>query len=173
MSSKMPQRLVWAVKTLAVSPDDTILEIGCGHGVAAALICEQLSGGKLTAIDRSEKMTAAASQRNQEHITSGKAVFETTALTDFDANGQRFDKIFAVNVNVFWMNPADDLRVIAGLLKPAGALYLFYEPPDAAKGKEIADIVAKNLQANGFTIQVTLFEDLKPVSGVCVIARNS
>jgi cyclopropane fatty-acyl-phospholipid synthase-like methyltransferase len=172
MTEKIPQRLAWAVKTLAVNPEDTLLEIGCGHGVAAGLICEQLINGKLIAIDRSEKMTAAASQRNQAHIAAGRAEFHTAALTDFDAGNRRFDKIFAVNVNVFWMKPDKDLRAIARLLKAKGTLYLFYEPPDAAKRREIADLVAKNLQENGFTVQATLFEDAKSLSGVGVIARK-
>jgi cyclopropane fatty-acyl-phospholipid synthase-like methyltransferase len=51
--AKAAERLVWAVEMLAVQPDDHLLGIGCGHGVAVSLVCEQLDTGTITAIDRS------------------------------------------------------------------------------------------------------------------------
>jgi SAM-dependent methyltransferase len=131
MATKIPERFTWAVETLAVEPHEHLLEIGCGSGVAVSLICEQLATGKITAIDQSPKMIAAATQRNQSCIASGKAVFHTAALSDFA--GEQFHKIFAVNVNVFWLKPAQEFRVIKNLLLPAGRLYLFYEPPSASQ----------------------------------------
>lgn len=164
MATKIPERFTWAVETLAVEPHEHLLEIGCGSGVAVSLICAQLATGKITAIDQSPKMIAAATQRNQSCIASGKAVFHTAALSDFA--GEQFHKIFAVNVNVFWLKPAQEFRVIKNLLLPAGRLYLFYEPPSASQIHEIADKVAFNLRENSFSIHETLF---KPF-GVCLIA---
>src|SRR6266498_1502438 len=68
-----PQRLQWAVQVLNVAPEDEILEIGCGPGVAVSLVCEQLAGGKITAIDRSATAIKQAAKRNADHLASGKA----------------------------------------------------------------------------------------------------
>ena len=58
----IPARLRWAVDFIDVQPQDHILEIGCGSGQAADLICRRLEGrGKLFAIDRSEAVSTAPS----------------------------------------------------------------------------------------------------------------
>lgn len=166
VAAKIPQRLSWAVKTLAVQPDDRILEIGCGRGVAVSLICEKLNGGQIAAIDRSAKMIEIARSRNQRCVASGKVIFQIAALHQTDFAGERFNKIFAVNVNVFWLNPVQELHAIRKLLTPEGALYLFYEPPSASPASMILEKVTANLHRGGFSIR----EELSSQYGIGIIA---
>lgn len=173
MAQKIADRLVWAVETLAVDPTDDVLEIGCGHGVAVSLICDRLTGGKITAIDRSEGMVTMARSRNRRHVASGKAVFQTVALAEADFGNEQFNKIFAINVSLFWQQPARELGLIKRLLTPGGAVYLFHQPPLASKTPEIADKLTKILQDHSFAINEVLFKDLKAVPAVCLIAEVS
>src|SRR3982750_1859500 len=72
MAGKASERFVWAVDTLEVRPADGLLEVGCGHGVAISLVCERLTMGTITAIDRSPKMIEMATRRNREHVDAGR-----------------------------------------------------------------------------------------------------
>ncbi|MCI0712104.1 MAG: class I SAM-dependent methyltransferase [Chloroflexi bacterium] len=172
MATDIADRLRWAVQILDVQPDDHILEIGSGHGIGVSLICEKLTSGKITAIDQSDKMIAAAHKRNRECIAADKADFKTVALKDAALDDATFNKIFAVNVNVFWQQPERELDVIKRLLKPNGVLYIFYQPPTSAKAYDIANQVQEKLAANGYTVVDTQFEDFDSGTTICIRATN-
>ena len=164
----IPDRIVWAVETLDLKSSDHVLEIGCGHGVAASLVCDKLVRGTLTAIDRSPKMTAAAEKRNRALIDAGKVRFEAVALADADVGRRRFSKIFAINVNLFWIDATVELPVVCKLLRPGGALYLVYEPPSPTQLKPIAAKLARSLEDAGFIMDRTI---AGPKGCLCLIAH--
>ncbi len=118
MASKPSERFVWAVDTLALDPADRVLEVGCGHGVAVSLVCERLTSGRITAIDRSKKMIEMAARRNREHVAGGRAVLKTDALEKADFGDERFDKVFAFNVAPFWHQPKEALGSSGGTSPP-------------------------------------------------------
>jgi cyclopropane fatty-acyl-phospholipid synthase-like methyltransferase len=147
----VPKRIRWAVETLAVEPGDRLLEIGGGPGVAASLICEQLERGRLLLIDRSATAIERTRRRNPAHVASGQLALETVDLANFEPGEARFDKVFAVNVNVFWTTPAtEELARIRRALAHDASLFLFYETPSAGRARRVAGRVADALRANGF-----------------------
>ena len=122
------------VETLGIEPDDDVLEIGCGHGVAAALVCERLAHGtgRLAAIDRSAKMIAAATKRNLAHVDAGRAEFRVATLENLAValeEDRRFDVVFAVRVGLFDREPATARAHVAPWLKPTGRVHAFFDPP--------------------------------------------
>jgi ubiquinone/menaquinone biosynthesis C-methylase UbiE len=125
----MSDRLRSAVEQLDVRPDDRVLEIGCGHGVAATLVCERLEGGRLTAVDRSPKMIEAATRRNAAYVEAGKAEFLVATLEDLELGDRRFDKIFAVRVGLFHRDPDRVRGIVERWLAPGGAIFSFFDPP--------------------------------------------
>jgi trans-aconitate methyltransferase len=155
----IPERLRWAVETLAVRPDDRVLELGCGTGVAVSLVCDRLATGTITAVDRSAKAIAQAERRNAAHVTSGRAAFRTESLEDLPPGGAPYDKVFAVNVNLFWTkDPAPELALLRSLLTPTGSLHLVYEPPTAEKAESLARTVRENLERSAFTVETATAE---------------
>ena len=125
----MSERLRPVVEQLDVRPDDRVLEIGCGHGVAATLVCERLEGGHLTAVDRSAKMIQAATRRNEAYVEAGRAEFLLADLEDLDLGERRFDKIFAVRVGLFHREPERARGIVERWLAPGGELFVFFDTP--------------------------------------------
>lgn len=156
----VPGRLRWAVELLEVAPDDQLLEIGPGPGVSVALVCERLTGGRITAIDRSATAIERATRRNADHVAAGRAAFEQLDLADTELvrralAGRRFDKAFAVDVNLFWVRPADaELALLKDLLRPGGALHLVYDPPGTGQADRITGAVTAALAGHGFATEV-------------------
>jgi ubiquinone/menaquinone biosynthesis C-methylase UbiE len=123
----LSERLRAVVKELDIQPDDRVLEIGCGHGIAATLVCEHFEQGRLT--DRSQKMVDAATVRNAAHIAAGRAEFLVASLEDLDLGERRFDKVFAVRVGLFHREPERARRLVRAWLAPGGSVHSFYDVP--------------------------------------------
>ena len=125
----MSERLRSIVEQLNIRPDDRVLEIGCGHGVAATFVCQRLEGGQLTAVDRSPKMIEAATRRNAKFVAAGKAEFLVATLEELDLGDRRFDKIFAVRVGLFHRDPDRAHALIEPWLAAGGSVSTFFDPP--------------------------------------------
>jgi SAM-dependent methyltransferase len=156
----VPERITWAVRVLAPAPDDQLLEIGCGPGVAVAHICEHLAGGQILAIDRSPTAIARATRRNAGCIAAGKAVLRTAAVESLQAadlleGREGFDKVFALNVNLFWVrSPTRELGLITTVLKPGGALALFYGYGTPGQGRpRVPEVLFRHLTEAGFAVE--------------------
>jgi ubiquinone/menaquinone biosynthesis C-methylase UbiE len=121
------ERLKSIVDELDIQPDDRVLEIGCGHGVAATFVCERLESGRLTAVDRSPKMIAAAQRRNARYVEAGVAEFLVRELEDLDLGDRRFDKVFAVRVGLFHREPERARALVEPWLAPGGTLTTSYD----------------------------------------------
>jgi SAM-dependent methyltransferase len=176
MAAKASERLAWAVDVLAVEPDDRLLEVGCGHGVAVSLVCERLRGGRITGVDRSPKMIDMATARNREHVAAGRAAFVAATLEQADLGDERFDKVFAFHVAAFWRQPAVMLGIARAHLAPDGALYLFNQAPgwsQAGPARAFGDRLAGVLREHGFEPGDVVVGDLSPAPAVCVRARQA
>jgi SAM-dependent methyltransferase len=148
-----PHRLVRAAALLAPKPRARILEIGCGNGVLADLICSRLRSGKLTALDRSPLALRHAKARNAAHVRAGTIEFIQADLADAPLSARTYDTAIAVHVNCFWTGyPAPELAALRATLKPAGKLWLFYESLTLAdvRLKEIAGMISAHLRSSDF-----------------------
>lgn len=161
MPREIPERYRWAADLLSVRPDEQILEIGCGYGLMIGLICDRLKSGHITAIDRSDAMVQAASERNKSHLGSGKAEILHQDLLDSKLPSASFDKVFLFNINAFWMDPVQELAEIRRILRLSGEFHIFHQPPPGHELGEFMEAFRKNLSGNGYnTREATMNEDM-------------
>lgn len=139
-----------AVSALALKGDEAVLEIGCGHGVAVRLVLERLTGGRITALDRSAKMIAAVAAGAAEALASGTLHVRAEALEEADFGGETFDAIFAVNLDLNLRLGTRWPAMLRALLKPGGRVVLAFEPPESGKDHAFVGKSLDRLDKAGF-----------------------
>jgi trans-aconitate methyltransferase len=173
MTARASERIAWAVDVLDVEPDDRVLEVGCGHGVAVSLVCERLDGGRITAVDRSQKMIAAARKRNR--ACADKARFVTADIEAANLGDETYDKAFAVHVAAL-EKPGEALDAVRGRLASQGSLYLFSQAPgwkQLADAERFGHELGEAIRAAGFEIVQVLAERVGAGFVAGVIARRA
>lgn len=85
------------------------------------------------------------------------------------------DKVFAVNVYMFWDDPVTILRSLRDVMKPGGAIALTFQPRRrGATGDDTragAERVATSLRDAGFENVRTEILDMTPVDAACVLGQ--
>ena len=167
--SKPSARINWVVDLMDVAPDDRILELGCGHGVAADLIADRLDTGTVVGIDKSAKMIDAASRRNERHIAVGRAEFYCTEVIDAPLDGL-FEKVLAIHFPpVQSGDPESELTFVRAHMATAGRIYIGCQPLSPGHGPTIIANIVDALQRNGFTVVDTMTHHGDSSLLICVV----
>jgi SAM-dependent methyltransferase len=143
----MAARLEVVVAHVDPQPDDRIVEIGCGHGVAATLVLDRLTTGSYRGVDRSPAMIAAAQRRNAAAVAAGRATFVEAAVEDVEAGP--FERLFGARVAAL-TTPAG-LATAHRLLLPGGRLLVAIDAPVAARAVAAATAATHHVRAAGFS----------------------
>jgi SAM-dependent methyltransferase len=173
VATKASDRIAWALDVLDVGPDDRILEVGCGHGVAVSLVCERLDGGRITALDRSPKMIEMARKRNR--ACADRARFVTARIEEADLGDEAYDKVLAVHVSALH-TPGRALKVVRDRLASGGRFYLFSQAPGwkrPSDAERFGAELAETLGGAGFSVEEDLVETLGNGFVNGVVARGS
>jgi SAM-dependent methyltransferase len=169
------QRSRWVVSLLGVQPDDRVLEIGFGPGVAIAALA-RAGAGHVYGADHSGVMVRAAARRNAAALQAGRVTLIRASADQLPAalDGP-FDAILAVNALAFWPAPAQRLAELRGRLAPGGRLAIASQPrcpgATADTSRDAARRIEELLAEAGFTRVSAQFLPLRPPAA-CVIARQ-
>ncbi|WP_205474760.1 trans-aconitate 2-methyltransferase [Nocardioides sp. SYSU D00038] len=157
----IPARIRWAVEFMDPQPGDHLLEIGCGAGAAAELMCSRLETGKLFAIDRSESGVDRTKRRCAAYVAAGRLTVRQIDLATLRVPVKRLHKVFAFNVNLFWVRDcADEVALLHERVLPGGAVHLFFEVKLPEQMKTIVENASAALQGAGFRVSVVENKEL-------------
>ena len=119
---RYPRELIERI--VAGRPGRTVLDVGCGTGIAARQF--RAAGCEVTGVEPDERMAAFAARRH------GLAV-EVAKFEEWDPAGRRFDTLTA-GMTWHWVDAAAGAEQAARVLRPGGRIALFWNafrvPPD-------------------------------------------
>ncbi|MDH3418818.1 MAG: class I SAM-dependent methyltransferase [Gammaproteobacteria bacterium] len=170
------QRNAFTIDLLDLAPNDDVLEVGYGPGLAIELANRRIVDGSIVGFDHSEIMHAQASRRNATAIAAGKVELVVGDVLDPPRPLPTFDKIYSVNVVQFWPEPRQIFAGLASLLKPGGCIATTYMPRIGKDkpGQALAHArkLERILNELGFGESQTHWLMLEPTPALCVVART-
>jgi ubiquinone/menaquinone biosynthesis C-methylase UbiE len=120
----------WTVSLLDIQPNEHILEIGFGPGVALQHAAQKAVNGLVAGIDFSPTMVRVASKRNAAALKAARVDLRHGEVSSLPFPDEAFDKAYAIHSIYFWPQPIDDLRELCRVLKPGGLLAITILPTD-------------------------------------------
>jgi ubiquinone/menaquinone biosynthesis C-methylase UbiE len=155
----MPDHLdvqAWAAHQVALTGGEVVLEVGCGDGTTAAVLCEAVgSEGRVLAIDRSAEAVAEARVALAPWLDEERAVLVHADLLDLGLETGSVDHVVAVSVPSVWRS-AFLTSEVWRVLRPGGVLHLveqsagWHHPADVDAGVQP---MLGTLAGYGFALQ--------------------
>jgi ubiquinone/menaquinone biosynthesis C-methylase UbiE len=113
----------WVISLLDVGPQDWVLEVGFGPGVAIELLA-RVPGRHVAGVDPSLEMVAQAVVRNATALASGSVELRHGTVDRLPFADATFDKVLAINSVQVWPDAVAGLRELGRVLKPGGRIAL-------------------------------------------------
>jgi SAM-dependent methyltransferase len=169
------RRNAWAVSLLDVRPDDRVLEIGFGPGLAIRELSRLAADGYVCGIDHSELMLGRAKRLNADGVRRGVVDLRLASVDDLPAFEEPFDKILAVNAIMFRRESVARLGQLRRLLRPRGLIAVAHQPRGPGASDEAAATAGRQIEAAlaqaGFSALRLETTPLKPAV-VCALGEN-
>jgi ubiquinone/menaquinone biosynthesis C-methylase UbiE len=110
----------WTIELMNIQPDDFVLDIGCGGGMAIKEITRIAITGFVAGIDYSEIMVQQALKHNAAAVCAMRVAIKNGSISNLPFKDESFDKAYAIESFNFWPNPIAGLKEVHRVLRPKG-----------------------------------------------------
>jgi SAM-dependent methyltransferase len=174
----------WGLAHVAIAPDATVLDVGCGGGRTVATLAAATPQGHVDGVDYSAESIAVTRRTNADAIARGCVTITPASVAALPFPDAHFDLVTAVETHYYWPDLAANVREIGRVLRPGGHVVVIAEtyrgrPFDWPFRASMALLRAQYLSApahaallrdNGF-VDVTVYTD--PEKGwLCAVGRH-
>ena len=109
---------LWGLKHLNISPDDVILDIGCGGGMNINRMAQ--GAKKVYGVDYSIESVNLSKEVNQDLIREGRVEVHEGNVMDLPFEDNSFDIVTAFETVYFWPDIVKSFGEVKRALKPGG-----------------------------------------------------
>ena len=170
------------VLSIALTPQDRVLEIGFGGGYLLERMVQITTEGLVAGVDVSRTMVDVCREKFKPLIGTNKLELKTTVAESLPFPDQHFNKVCSVNSIFYWQNPAQAFAEIRRVLTDEGLVVLCFTCKSSLQDKGFVqengvklyevDEVKQMLDAAGFADIFAKKATDKHREFVCVIAKR-
>lgn len=152
--------------TVALSPDDRVLDIGCGPGAAVRQVAPRVASA--TGVDASESMISIARKRA---ASVPNAKFSLSPAERLSYPDEEFSVVWTIQSWHHWNDPEAAYREVHRVLVPAGRFYIVEKETDGEHGinETEASVLATQLADFGYSdVHFSQLDKMIVISGVAI-----
>jgi ubiquinone/menaquinone biosynthesis C-methylase UbiE len=121
------------VKSLDLTPDDHVLEVGFGGGDLINRMAPLVTRGRIVGVDFSPEMTSMCTKRFGALIRTGTLELRCASVENLPFASGAFTKACTVNTIYFWPDPVASLKELWRALREKGRLVVCFNPRATAE----------------------------------------
>ncbi len=138
----------WGLSHISVDSRKAILDVGCGGGRTVNKLAALATESRVTGVDFSSASIAAATKLNAALIAACRVEIVNASVSQLPFSSGFFDLVTAIETHFWWPNPAEDMKEVARVVRPGGAVIVIAEIYQGAKTK-ISEYAEKHLPLAG------------------------
>ena len=153
----------WGISKMDLRPDDVILDVGCGGGMAISKMAK--SGAEIYGVDYSETAVKEASKLNKDLIENKQVNISRADVSELAFANDTFTIVTAFETIYFWPDWRENFKEILRVLKPGGKFCVVLEiMKNAENNEEMRKKIDMRVPKDGEVAQImgeAGFKDIK------------